>query len=110
MDRTVFFVVGVGSVIVAGEEIGTSIHRMGLQELNNRGQPVCESLLMFISGFVGSSLRATLVYVGMSAGGLALVYLLERMSLRGDFLVFVLYGIGEKEGEVGLLSWVFYVG
>ena len=35
MDRTVFFVVGVGSVVVSGEEIGASVHQMGLQALNN---------------------------------------------------------------------------
>ena len=54
MDKTVFFVVVVGPVIVVGEEIRTSIHRMRLQALNSQGQPVCESLLMFISGFVGT--------------------------------------------------------
>ena len=80
MDRAVVFIVGVESVVVTGEEIGTSIHQMGHQALSNQVRSGWESLVVFVSGFLGYGLRATLVYVGMSAGRLVIVYLLERMS------------------------------
>ena len=46
----------------------------------------------------------------MSAGRLVLVYLLERMFLRGDLLPFAWLEIREEDGEAGLMSGVFYVG
>ena len=36
--------------------------------------------------------------------------MLERMFLRGDLLPFAWLGMGEEEGEAGLMSGVFYVG
>ena len=70
VERAVFLAAGVESVVVTGEDIGKSIHRMGLQALSTPGRPGWESLVVFVSGVVGSGLRATLVYVGISAGRL----------------------------------------
>ena len=38
------------------------------------------------------------------------ICLLEMMFLRVDLLPFAWLGIGEEEGEAGLISGVFYVG
>ena len=39
VDRAVFFAVGIESVVVTGEDIGKSIHQMGLQALSTPGRP-----------------------------------------------------------------------
>ena len=39
VDRAIFVAVGVEYVVVAGEDIGKSIHRMGLQALSTPGRP-----------------------------------------------------------------------
>ena len=77
VDSAVFFAVGVESVVVTGEDISRSIRQMVLQALSTQGRLVWESLVVFVSGFVGSGLRATVVYMGMSGGRLVLVCLLK---------------------------------
>ena len=39
VERAVFFAVGIESVVVPGEDIGKSIHRVGLQALSTPGRP-----------------------------------------------------------------------